>query len=241
MWSVATKRRTPACSAWSNALAIPPSSPRPFSTSRSAFVTVSMSFADGSHSCGSAPLGMRTTTFAASPDEVLHHRAEHGVGDHDRLPARGRARPVAAAPAGATASDDARITTQEIESHVPRRGRHPASTWAHQAVSPASLAGRAQPEELQAVLVDPVAGPAGHLAGERRRARGRRSRWRGAARADDVVVVGRNAGDVRVVPGGRSTRSTAPTARQAARSRGRPSPGRCRGAASGRRRRGPRR
>ncbi len=59
-WSLATKRFTPAASAWANALAIPPSSPRPFSTRRSAFVSVSMSFAEGSHSWGSAPLGMRT-------------------------------------------------------------------------------------------------------------------------------------------------------------------------------------
>ncbi|SIH58808.1 Uncharacterised protein [Mycobacteroides abscessus subsp. abscessus] len=47
--------------------ATPSSSPRPFSTTRSAVRSREASFAETSNECGSAPGGMRTITSAASP------------------------------------------------------------------------------------------------------------------------------------------------------------------------------
>jgi len=46
---------------------MPPSSPSPFSTMRSARVRASMSRAEGSHSCTSSPLGMAVVTVNESP------------------------------------------------------------------------------------------------------------------------------------------------------------------------------
>ena len=60
---------------------------------------------------------------------------------------------------------------------------------------------RAEPEQLEAVIVDPVAGLAGDIADDRPQTGIVDLAGPAAARADDVVVVGRLAADVGVLAG----------------------------------------